>query len=256
VLGAFVFWAAYAAVVHAGLWPRGRAGGVVLLALAAACLCLAGVEGSEPRSLDVVYQHPAFVGNQVETKDFTIEVTQAPGYGHWLAGATFCAIALTRIPSAWPLVWAIAFAWLGTALALALEKLAAPPAVIALRLHGAAWLASILAAVAIARAFPRLLAYAAVLLLMINMIWLPSAVFGTLATQSAWGTSLDVHSIEFCAHRLAGTPLTLAPGSTEQLQHLLWLPLLVVFPLLSWFSAGGVGFLVLMAKRQRQVVGR
>jgi hypothetical protein len=32
--------------------------------------------------------------------------------------------------------------------------------------------------------------------------------------------------------------------------YLLWAPLLVVFPLLCWMSAGGVGFLVLMARRE------
>jgi hypothetical protein len=254
VLGALALWIAFMAAAVAGIWPGARWLAFVLSACAIACAGLAVAAGTAERSLDVVHQHPAFVGNQIETKDFPIETATAPGFAWGLASALACAllagVVWTGLPRRRPVGYAILFGWLGIALALGLEKLAAPPDVLALRMHGAAWLASIAAAVALARTRIRLVPFAAILLLIITVIWLPSAIFGTLATRGAWGTSLDVHSIEFCAHRLAGTPLTLTPGSAEQMWYLLWAPLLVVFPLLCWMSGGGVGFLVLMARRE------
>ncbi len=254
MLGALILWSACLAAAAAGLLPRARWPGVLLLAGAGVCAALAVAEGSPARSLDIVLEHPAFVGNQVEPKAFLIETTEAPGYAWGLASALFCLVlglaALAQLPARTPQLWPFVLAWGGIALALALEKLAAPAAVVAFRLHGACWLATIVAAVTLARTRPRLIVYAAVLLLLTTLIWLPAAVFGTLATRAHWGTSLDVHSIEFCAHRLARTPLTLEPGSTQQLWYLVWAPLLMVFPLVTWISAGGVGFLLLMAQRE------
>ncbi len=254
MLGALILWSACLAAAAAGLVPRARWPGLLLLLGAVACAAIAVAEGSSPRSLDIVLQHPAFVGNQVESKDFLIETTDAPGYAWGLASALFCLVlsltALAQLPARVPQLWPFLLAFGGIALALALEKLAAPAAVVAFRLHGACWLATIVAAVTLARSRPRLIAYAAVLLLVTTLIWLPAAVFGTLATHAQWGTSLDVHSVEFCAHRLARTPLTLQPGSTQQLWYLVWAPLLMVFPLVTWISAGGVGFLLMMAERE------
>lgn len=254
MFGALILWLAFVAAAATGMAPRARLPGVVLCACALACAGVAVFAGAGSRSLDILVQHPAFVGNSVETKDFLIETTQAPGFAWATASAVACAVlcglAWAGIPRHAPVIWAILFGWIGITLALTLEKMAAPAAAVAFRLHGTCWLAAITAAVSLARSRPRLLPYAAVLLLIVTVIWLPSVVFGTLATRMTWGTSLDVHSIEFCAHRLAGTPLTLEPGSTTQLWYLLWAPLLMVFPILTWMSAGGVGFLVWMVQRE------
>lgn len=258
--GAAALWCAYLAATAAGLFPGrwlgGRAAGLVLLALAAACTLLAAAEGATLRQLHVVLQHAAYVGNKVEQKDFLIEVTQAPGWQWAAASAVFCAglglAALMRLPAAGPFAWPLVLGWSGTLLALGLEKLAAPAEAIAFRMHGAIWLAAVVGGVGLARARPTLLTYALTLLLLVTALWAPAGIFGTFATHHALGTSLDVHSIEFCAHPLAHAPLTLAPGSARQLWYLLWAPVLVVFPLLTWVSAAGFGFLVLMAQREAE----
>jgi len=254
--GAIMLWCAQLAAAAAGLLVGRRLPACLLLVLGGACLLLAAREGSEPRRLEVVHQHAAYVGNNVEQKDFPIEATEAPGWQWAAIGALFCGVlglaALTRLPRAGAFAWPLLIGWSGTALALALEKLAAPAEAVVLRLQGSVWLAAIVAAVAVARDRPTVLAYALTLLVLVTALWAPAAVFGTLATQHAWGTSLDVHSIEFCAHPLARTPLTLEAGSTRQLWYLLWAPLLIVFPLLTWLSAGGFGFLLLMAQREAQ----
>lgn len=256
--GAAVLWSAYVVAAAVGLvhgHSTRRILAMILLALAGVCVALAFGEGTAERSLDVVHQHNAFVGNQVETKDFLIEVTQAPGWIWAAASAVFCAgmglLALTRLPHSGPYAWPLLLAWAGTVLALGLEKLAAPPEVLAFRLHAAAWLGAVVAAVALARTGPTLGAYVLTLLVIVTAGWAPAGIFGTLATRHEWGTSLDVHAIEFCAHPLARSPLVLEPGSTKQVWFLVWAPLLVVFPLLSWLSAGGAGFLVLMTEREK-----
>jgi len=255
VLAALLWWAAGVAAAIAGLQPRRRLGAILLAVLGVLGVLGAVVEGGAERTLEVVHTHPAYVANEVVSKDFPVETTRAPGYAHWLAGAAFCLVlaglGFAGLPARWPFGWAIALAYGGTALALVLEKFAAPAAAVAFRREGSIWLAAVLTAVALAEAHRNVFVYAAVLLLMIDVLWLPSAAFSTVATLHELGTSLDVHGIEYCAHRLAGTPLELVPKSAEQLWYLVFAPLLVVYPVLTWLSAGGIGFLALMLHRER-----
>ncbi|MEZ5962834.1 MAG: hypothetical protein R3F56_03205 [Planctomycetota bacterium] len=252
--GAVALWCATLAAAAAGLFPRRRLPTVVLLAAAAFFAVQAIAEGGAQRRLEVVHEQAAYVGNQVEQKRFLVEVTRAPAWQWAAAAAAFClflaAAARTRLAAANPFAWPVLLAWSGIALALLLEKLAAPPEVGAYRLHGTVWLAAVAGAVLLARTRPTVAAFAATFLLLAIALWAPAGILATLATTRELGTSLDVHGIEFCAHPLGRTPLSLEPGSTQQLWYLVWTPLLVLFPLLTWLSAGGVGFLQLMLQRE------
>lgn len=259
--GAILLWLAFLVAVGLSLAPHLAKRGVwLLVGCAVGLAALAALAGGADQSLQVVFSYPAFVANRVENKDFIIEETVAPAYAWGSAAAAFCVLlaALTwrGLPQRRPLTWAFAFAWLGAGLALALEKLAAPPAAVAFRLDAALWLGSIAAAVALAQRGPTLLQLVFGVALTSTALRLPVALFGTFATWQGWGTSLDVHSVEFCAHPLAQTPLTLEPGSVAQLWYLVWAQQLVVYPALTFASAGGVGFLALMARRGREAEAR
>jgi hypothetical protein len=259
--GAIILWLVFLVAVGLSLVPQlGKRGAALLGGCAVGLAGLAALAGSADQSLQVVFSYPAFVANRVESKDFIIEETIAPAYAWTLAAAAFCGLlaglAWRGLPHRRPLTWALAFAWLGAGLALVLEKLAAPPAAVAFRLDAALWLGSIAAAVALAQRGPSLVQLGLGVAIASTALRLPIALFGTLATWQGWGTSLDVHSIEFCAHPLAQTPLTLEPGSVQQLWYLVWAQQLVVYPALTFASAGGVGFLTLMARRGREAEAR
>jgi hypothetical protein len=256
MLPAVLLWlaglAALAAILAAG---RARAAcGAALLGLGLGFLALAA-DAPPERTLDVTSPFPAYVGQTVERREFIVETTCAPGFAWLFAAAGFCAlwaiVAFRGRPARGVALAPLLLAWTGAAQALALEKLAAPPEVLLLRLDGSAWLGAVAVAVALARARTSVLAYVLQLTVLMTVVRLPVAVFGVLATRLHFGTSLDVHGIEFCAHPLSQTPMTFQPGSFDQLANLVLVPQLLVHPVLALLSAGGIGFVVLMAARAR-----
>jgi hypothetical protein len=79
---------------------------------------------------------------------------------------------------------------------------------------------------------------------------LPLAISGTLATHHELGTYLDVHAIDHIANPFTRVSTPLEPKSTAQLAWLVWVPQLVMWPAFSMMSAGGLGFAVVMIRRQ------
>lgn len=245
--------------------PRARPAVALLLLLTAAGLLAAAVDaGTTARSLTVTHTFVAYVDQDMQPKDFVIETVAAPGW-QWAALAAAWALGWALwswrsgrrdapAPAA-AFVHALTLAWLGTALVLAWQKLAAPGAV-ALGLLPAvppiepALLGGTLAAgVLLAQRSERIGPVFAYLSLFIAAARLPIAMFGTLATQRGWGTYLDVRSIDFIANIATQQPTELAPGSTEQLLWTLWFPQLLLWPGLSMMSAGSVAFAVWLIRR-------
>lgn len=241
---------AVAATLAAGRTRRVAA--AALTGLSLAFLALA-VEAPPQRTLDVTSPFPAYVGQTVERREFVVETTTAPGYAWLFAAAGFCAlwaaIGWRGRPARGVAFTPLLLAWTGVALALVFEKLAAPTEALALRLDGGALLGAVAVAIALARTGPTVLAYFLQLVVLMTVVRLPVAIFAVLATRWGLGTSLDVHRIEFCAHPLAQTPMSFQAGSLDQLANLVFVPQLLIHPVLAMLSAGGVGFVVLMAQR-------
>jgi hypothetical protein len=251
LLGLSLFVAPLAALIApAARRPLGMLLAFGALGLAAAALAA----GDAERELLVSHAFPAYVGQQVRLKEFAVETAVAPGW-RWAAlaalwAALWAAWALRARAAPAAFVHALALAWGGAALVLAWQKCAAPPAFAGGPLPGlppieppllAGTLAgAVLLALRSARAIPMLL----YLSLFIAAVRLPVAMFGTLATRSGWGTSLDVRSVDFIVNLANQQPVELAPGSDEQLLWTVWFPQLMLWPALSMMSAGGIAFAV------------
>ncbi len=255
MLAQALLWLAAVAALVAILASGGvrRAAGAVLIGAALGFLALA-IDAPAERTLEVTSPFAAYVGQTVERREFVVETTRAPGFAWLFLTAGFCAlwavVAWRGRPARGVALAPLLLAWTGVALTLGLEKLAAPAEVLALRLDGSALLGAIGVAIALARSGPSLLAYFLQLVLLMTVVRLPVAVFAVLATKWGLGTSLDVHRIEFCAHPLAQTPMSFQAGSMDQLANLVFVPHLLIQPVLALLSAGGFGFLVLMAQRE------
>ena len=248
----------FVALALAIVLPRYRFWGAVYLGFAGALLAVeALLAGTTERTLAVTTHFAAFVGNQIEQKEFVLGVERAPGFA-WaalhavacFAAAAWCVLRapasgreLRARPFGAPLVLVLG----GMALVLAAEKLAAPqPLVAPLPLERAALPGTIAAAILLARSGRRLPATLGLLSIFVGLTRLPVAIFGTIATRAHLGTSLDVHTVTFFANPLARMPVETAAASTEQLAWLVWAPQLVVMPAVYMLSVGGVAFAVHM----------
>lgn len=247
-------WLAVAAAsLPLALPARIPAARLALVILAGLGVALAAVAGGDPVQAEVVTVYPAFVGQEIQAREFPVETVTGAGYLAPLLVAAFALLCARLAPTlARPrmrLLSPVLLALLATALALLLEKAAAPRPVTAAGMHRACWLPALFAAWRIGHEAGNVLRYVLAMAVVVTAQRLPAAIFGTLATRGHWGTSLDVHGVTFCVHPIARTPLELAPGSQDQLWHLLWWPELIVFPALTLLSAGGLGFLAYMLRR-------
>ncbi|MDP6928589.1 MAG: hypothetical protein QF412_02695 [Planctomycetota bacterium] len=239
---------------------RRLAGGFLAL-LGALLLVITFTGRFETIELIITHNFVAYDGQRPAPKDFVVDTAQAPAW-QWAAIAlVWCFLwalwAAHRSRSqgtAHPFGAPLVLAWGGSALVLALEKSAAP-ATIALgigpisRLEFAVIPATVAAALLLAQRSKDFAPLILNLSIFIALARLPLAIFGTFATTHRWGTSLDVHSIDFIANVFTQTPLELLPGSSQQLTWVLWVPQLLVWPAFTFMSAGGIGFAALMFRR-------
>lgn len=252
-------------LVVAMLQPRHRRACAVWLALVGAVCAsfwLGGADGS--RSLEISHFITAFEGNDPALRASPVETVEAPA-GRWgLLGMSFCL--------GWA-VWALlcagrgpsrafgaplALAWSGMALQLLLQKAAAPGPLLwpfDLSLDRFCLPAAIAGALLLGKPRRKIVEFVLYLSLLVAAVRMPVLLTSTWATQEGWGTHLDVHrSTTYVPPATAGQKTTYVvrePGSDEQLRDLVWAPHLFLFPVMYLLSAGGIGFLGLMAARQR-----
>ena len=243
------------AVILTGLCApraRGRAA-IVLAAACSACFGygLAARHGS--CTLRVENSFPAFMENVISDKAFFIESVTAPCW-QWpaLLGGLFALWTVWLVVSFGrgkppAVVTAAAFVWLGVATILSLEKAAAPAELVGwIAVEVVCLFGTLCCAFLMARIGVRVRVFFAVLILFTTLVRVPIALFSAWATQHRLGTHLDVHPIRFFANWFTQESVDVAAGSSEQLLHLVWLPLLLVFPMITFLIAGGIGFAVLM----------
>lgn len=256
-----------AALIHPPWRPRAAA---VLAVLAAASLSAAALAlGAEPRTLDVTHSFTAYIGNELDHKDFPIETTTAGAWAWPLVAAAWCglwAALLWRIRrregrpigASHPFWTPLLFAWSGLAAILVLEKSAAPSSLVqTFAFDRILFPVTVAAALLLALRCRSVMLTLSWLTLFMTLTRLPLVIFGTLATQGHWGTSLDVHSMVHFANPLAQRVQVVEPGSTEQLGWILWAPHLLVFPALYMMSAGGFALaLLVLAKSTEQKPGQ
>ncbi len=231
-----------------------------LLVLGLLALTQSLLAGGDPRTLDITTTYTAYQGMQVAPKDFLVDQATAPA---WAWGLLCGIFALAWAAWAWrhresppstPFGAPLALALSGCALIFLLEKAAAPIGLVspfALGQDKALLPATLAAAVLLTRQRPRVLEVILGLSLFVATTRMALALFATLASQGAWGTHVDVSTIEFVA---VGTqPVEFEPGSLKQWWWLIAVPDLVVFPAIYMMSVGGIAFAVMMAAKQRQV---
>ena len=245
--------ALFAATAAALVLPQLRALVAKVLGAAAALALVAGFAfgGSAERALELTFSFAAFEGNQLSNRAFPIETTRAPGFAYALLAAAWCgawAFALFRIRpcperpagSTHPFWAPMLLAWTGTATLLGLEKLAAPAGLVQpFAFDRILFPATAAAALLLADRCRAVILTFSWLTLFVSLSRLPIALFGTWATRSELGTSLDVHSVTFFANPFVQRTVTVEPGSTEQLAWLLWGPHLLVMPALYMMSSSG-----------------
>lgn len=255
----------FAGVALAAVFPARRrliAAGIALAGVAS--LVAAGLAGTAERTLAIGHRFSAYVELRVENKLFPIEVTQAPGFawglciGAFALGWALWLGVLSRRQTGPALGEPLALAWTGIALQLGLEKAAAPEILLApfdLAPDRVLFPATLAGAYLLARPGRKILHLVLYLTLFIAVTRLPLAVLGTLATQNAWGTHLDVHGTVYFVPPGGGTEIgaiQTAAGSSEQLFWLVWAPHLLVYPMFYLMSTGGIAFLRLMWSRQQE----
>jgi len=243
-----------AGLVHPG-WRR-RVAALVLTAGALAAIIAAF--GPSPRQLDVEHRFAAFEGPEIRSTAFVTEQVTAPGFAWGLVVLVFCgawALWLRRTAAedgpigsrVHPFWGPILLAWSLLAVQLVLEKAAAPAGIVGpLGVDRATLPAALAASVLLAYAHRRVVLVLAWLAIFVTFVRTPLVVFATLATQNDWGTSFDVREITRFANPLAQAPISVAPGSAEQLGWLIWGPHLIVMPAIYMLSLGGIGFAVTM----------
>ena len=258
---------AIAIVALAAVRPGVRARGAAALAgLGAAFLVLASLE-SGGRSLEITHQFTAYVDLAVRPKQFPVEtITGVPPlrWGLWLAA--FCLGWAAWIyrnrnkPVSRAFGSPLALCWTGSALQLVLEKSAAPAELFLpfdLAPDRALFPATLAGALLLARPGRKALHMVFYLSIFVAVTRLPLAVFGTLATQRAWGTHMDVHrATYFVPPGSGGIGVETVAGSSQQLFWMVWAPQLLVYPALYMMSAGGVAFLAIMWRHQREQTRR
>ncbi len=251
-----------AVVAFALVAPAWRLRAAALLGLAAVG-ALAWGATSGARSLEITHRFSAFEGRVMTWKAFPIETVEAPGL-HWgLAVAAFGVLwagllwwkrphadrpSSTALGAGFHPFWApMLLAWTGMALHFALEKTAAPaamvdPAGVERALLPASLAAAALLAISLRKVFWSL----CWLSLFVAVARLPLAAWGTYATYNELGTSYDVHSITVFANPLQQIAQKVVAGSNEQLGWLIWAPNLLVLPGLYLMSLSGVAFAIVM----------
>lgn len=241
--------------------------GGILVLLAALAAFQSVREGQTPRTLVVRSATAAFEESEIRNKVFSRPPVSAPGWRWGAIGALFCGLwaawaFLSRDRRSRPLGAPLALALGGVATVLALEAAAAPEALVGLlplNLLGAVlnldlvdtipWLGSVVAGCLFGLTAPRKRDFFLGNLLFQYLVHLPLAAFATLATVGKWGTRLDLHTVDYIANVLIGRPVELAPGSTQQLTFLVWIPHLLTLPWMGFLSASGIGFAVMMFHR-------
>ncbi|MCA8956042.1 MAG: hypothetical protein KDC87_08205 [Planctomycetes bacterium] len=253
--------AAVAAIAVATVLPRARtAVGVVLVGAALASGAAALLGAGAPRTLTVSHRFSAYVGLQVEHREFPIETTLAPGWVWGAVAAGFCL--------AWAL-WAfrqrgggpsrafgapLLLAWSGSACLLVLEKAAAPAALLApfdLAPDRVMFPATLAGALLLGRPRRRMVELLLYLVLWIAVTRLPLAVFGTVATRAALGTHLDVHATTYFVPPGTGVGIEVEPAAAQQLLWMVWIPHLLMMPFVYLLSTGGFAFLARMWHQHR-----
>lgn len=250
-------------------WPAGRRRLAVLFgALAVGMVVWGVVQAGATAELKVTHLAPGYEGKSVIQQPFPVAEASAPGWG-------------------WPVLLAVGFAvlaglgWRGdparsepfreglllaigaVALQLGLQKLAAPAALALGPLHPPAQpsepLLVPLTIVAAMRIGWREVRFRTALLrifLLVSLTRIPLAIAGSWLTQNQLGTWLDVHRITFFVVPLGEMPIDTTAGSQDQLMWLVWVPQLVLFPLVTILAAGGLGFMTHMFRKGKEAAAR
>lgn len=226
---------------------------VIVTGAACAAFAYAAAARHDLSTLRVVDTFAKFLESEIAQGEYLIETVSAPGW-RWPALAGTCltlwavvlALALLRTkPPA--IVTAAAFGWTTSATVLGLEKCAAPESLVGWpAIEACLLLATLLCAILIARIGLRIRHFFAVVIVFATLVRVPVALFGTWATQNRLGTHLDATKITFFANPMTHQSVEVVPGSFEQLAWVVWVPQLVVLPIVTFMIAGGIGFAVLM----------
>lgn len=230
-----------------------------LLGGAAAAL-IGGLLTEGPRTLDLVHHYSAYDGNRIIWKPFPVEtVESAPllwglvTLGFALPWAFWFLATSNRSDEQQPdsplaaIGTPLLLAWSGLALILGWQVTAAPEALVEpVGFDRVLLPASIAAAIRLSYALRKVLPTILWLSLFVTTSRGPLAVFGVLATQNAWGTSMDVRNVDKIASPIDQKAMRLAEGTWEQLAWVVAGPHLFVFPALYMLSLVGISFGITM----------
>jgi hypothetical protein len=246
-------------------WPPGRRFLAIPLAgLAVALLVYAVLLAGATAELEVTHAVQRYAGGGVEQQAFPVDRTRAPAW-IWPAGTALVLLGLAFVSRrsdpghSDPFREALLAAWAGL-LVQAGWQYAAAPAALALGpahppLQAAESVLFPLTAVAAVRlgwVEPRFRGALLRLFLIVSLTRLPLALAGTWLTRERLGTWLDVHPITFFV-TLGERPIDTTPGSSDQLAWLIWVPQLVLMPLITLLGTGGLAFAAAMFRKGRMV---
>lgn len=250
-------------------WPAGRRRLAVLFgALAVGMVVWGIVQAGTTAELQVTHLAPGYEGKSVVPEAFVVAEASAPGWG-WpllvaagfalLAGLGWRADPSRSEPFREGLLLGIA----AVAVQLGLQKLAAPGPLALGPLHPPAQPSepllvplTIVAAMRIGWREVRFRTAALRIFLLVSLTRIPLAIAGSWLTQNQLGTWLDVHRITFFVVPLGEMPIDTTAGSQDQLMWLVWVPQLVLFPLVTILAAGGLGFMTHMFRKGKEAAAR
>lgn len=237
----------------AGLCRRQLARPMALLALAAAGVAqAAALAGPATRTLEATHTFAAYAadGFEVVPRHFPVDRVAAAG---WQWPLPFVLLTLVWAGLLWrwsgsprrphPVLVPLLLAWSGTAAWLAMQKLAAPAAVVQpFGLDRFLFPACVAMAVLVAGRGDRFRPVLMQLCLGTAAARLPAALFSKLASDGHWGTGLDVHTITAFVNPIARIEVEVAAGSWQQQAWLIWGQHLFFLPGVYLLSLGGIAF--------------
>lgn len=234
-------------------WRRPIAVALLLVALAATAT---GLFGPAERSLTTEHTYAGFEGAALEVSvvPFPTGTVTAPGW-QWplpfLAFAAFWALTLTILRDRRPGGYAmpILFGWTGLAAWLGMQLLAAPAAVVQpIGIDRALWPAGLAMALLAARTAKSLAGLFLGISVGVMITRLPAALFSKYASDTQFGTSLDISSIRDIVNPLTQMQFDprLVPGSADQQFWLIWAEHLIAYPAFYTMSVAGIAFAAYM----------
>ncbi|GAB4139223.1 MAG: hypothetical protein Fur0037_05360 [Planctomycetota bacterium] len=233
------------------------------LVAAAAAVAAASALGPKERTLEITHTFAGYANSDLEPSAVHFPVDHATAQG-WQWGVAFAAwampwaIFLLRIgarrpgPFLLPLLCAFSAAasWLG------LQVLAAPaPVVQPFGIERFLFPAGLGMTILLARGRDSIPALLASLSIGVLAMRLPLALFSKLASDRAWGTALDVHSIVEFLNPLTQQQVLTEPGAADQQMLLIWCQQLIVMPALYMLSYTGIGIGLYLFHRHGPAAG-